>query len=199
MKKEKSILKILITNCLFLNVVCSGCKEIAFEREIKNWGVYGQQIPLPVQICTADSTIILACESCISLVEEICKHDGVDAAEAGEIVYDAFKQKLPVHVSLAYYQEALQNRIIVVPRIDSIYRNEGIKGIIENCFQWKGESWCLDEISYIPEYKSNRWSKSETDYIIYLLSLHKIYMTYLISDEVPIITFVLADRISNMP
>ena len=145
MKKEKSILRILITNCLFLTVVCSGCKEIAFEREIKNWGVYGQQIPLPVQICTADSTIILACESCISLVEEICKHDGVDAAEAGEIVYDAFKQKLPVHVSLA----------------------------------------C--------------WSKSETDYIIYLLSLHKIYMTYLISDEVPIITFVLADRISNMP
>lgn len=46
MKKEKSILKILITNCLFLTVVCSGCKEIAFEREIKNWGVYGQQILL---------------------------------------------------------------------------------------------------------------------------------------------------------
>ena len=184
MKKGKSILKILITNCLFVTVICCGCKEMAFEREIKNWGVYGQQIPLPVQICTEDSTIILVCESCISLVEEICKHDGVDATKAGEIVYDAFKQKLPVHVSLTYYQEALQNRIIVVPRIDSIYRNKGIKGIIENCFQRKDE-FC--------------WSKSETDYIIYLLSLHKIYMTYLISDEVPIITSVLADRISNMP
>ena len=58
MKKEKSILKILITNCLFLTVVCSGCKEIAFEREIKNWGVYGQQIPETILQRVQTQTIV---------------------------------------------------------------------------------------------------------------------------------------------
>lgn len=182
-----------------ITVACNGRRERAFEKEVKTWGVYQQQIVLPMLVYAEDSAVLLVCSSCHSLVEEVCKLHHVDSEEARAMIYDAFNRKLPLRVSCSFYQEALGSRIRVIPHIDSIYRKKGIKGIIGQFFQKKGKSLFLDETSFSPEYDSGRLLPAEEDYIIYLLSLHKMYIYHVLACEVPIVYTKLADRISEKP
>lgn len=200
MRKEKRILNNLkMISYLFIAIaVCSSCKQRTFEKEIKTWGTYQQQIPLPILMHAEDTPIIFVCISCAALVDEISKCNKIDEECAGAVLYDAYIQKLPIRVSSSFYQEHLDAVITVVPALDSIYRRQGIQGIINHCFRQE-EGWLvLDKTPMLP-YKPGRWSNTEMDYIIYLLSLHDMYIAYHWVDDVFYIVAALADRISDMP
>ena len=70
MRKEKSILNNLkMISYLFIAIaVCSSCKQRTFEKEIKTWGTYQQQIPLPIlmhaedQLMSAETIKVMALE-----------------------------------------------------------------------------------------------------------------------------------------
>lgn len=190
MKNVKSILLriILIFSILIVGtsiVACSDPKRMLLQEEIEIGRGYGRNILLPVLVYTENSPIIFISCTAIELCDEISEK-GINVYNVGKFLYNSWKRHLPIKVSSSYYQKAVQKDQIKVDLIaDSIYRRNGIRGIIDTYSIKKYGYFSFDHI--------------ESDgYIMYLLYLHDIYLVYETFDEAGIVLKVISPALSDL-
>lgn len=151
-------------------------------------------ISIPVLLCTDTSEVVLTDVSNMSIINEIRQYHNA-GNQAGEILYNAIKNNLPIQVSPAFFQEYASNsRIKMDIEIDSIYKKEGVKGLIDQYFKKEYGLLCYD-ITYM----SDKEFRPIPNYLIYLLHLHHIYIAYYEVDEVFAIITGIAEDISILP
>lgn len=190
--------KTLPIGCVILAMLCCSCRQWTFKKEIKTYGRYQQEIWLPILIATDSCPIKLVNTNCSSLIGDMRATQGIDFDKGGEMVYEAYCNQKPIRVSPKFYQAC--DAITVVSRIDSIYREKGVKGLLDSCFRRDKGGWYLDKGFYFPEHIV-KWSTSpkEKDYIAYLLSFHNIYIYTFMGGEAHIYGTKIADKISDIP
>lgn len=194
-RKRNRILEVLLLllYCT-LSYSCTSMKERNFEKEIKSGTMYRHGISIPVLLCTDTSEVVLTEVSNLSIINEIRQYHNA-GNQAGEILYNAIKNNLPIQVSPAFFQEYTSNsRIKMDIEIDSIYKKEGVKGLIDQYFRKEYGLLCYD-ITYM----SDKEFKPVPTYLIYLLHLHHIYIAYYEVDEVFAIITGIAEDISILP
>lgn len=189
--------KTLPIGCVILAMLCCSCRQWTFEKEIKTYGRYQQEIWLPILIATDSCPIKLVNITCSSLVRNMRATQGIDFDKGGEMVYEAYCNQKPIRVSPEFYQAC--DAITLVSRIDSIYREKGVKGLLDSCFREKDGHWYLNKGIFTPEYIELWTTSIERDYIAYLLSLHNIYIYSYMVGEVHFVYTLIANRISDIP
>lgn len=190
-KSASSLLSMFIIISL-----CSACdsKEKAFEQRIKEHSVgLLYDLVLPLLIYTNDSATLLVQTTRDSMVEEICDFSGIDEKNAKDILYDSFKQKIPIQVSPSFYNYCLNKCVIKVDlKVDSIYKKNGIRGIL-NCYYHQNENGLTYFDSFPPLMNEGTL---DIGYIIYLLSLHDTYICDFWIDEDCLIVRTIDEKIS---
>lgn len=159
------------------------------EIKMEPGSYYQGQIYLPLLIYTRELPLMLIYTDCLSITEEIREYNGIDDKSAGTYLYSSLKQKSPIQVSSEYYQKNKVNVIKVNQEMDSIYKNCGIVGILNH---YCDDDGTLETVSLNEEEKD--WG-----YMVYLLSLHDIYIAYFYGCEDPIMMLFIAKWISNLP
>ena len=201
MKIGRITLKEVISiNCLLMLcgiiIACSQSPQDAFEEEVKNGTYYQYNVALPLLIYATDEPIILIEGYCMSIIREISKHNNIDGDCASIILYNSLKQGLPIQVSERFYKRSIGDRIKVDFKVDSVYKELGIKGILDN-YCTKSDKLLILEKTH--EYERLQGKHLELGYIIYLLSLHDIYVAYFDGFEDHTLLIFIAKEISNLP
>lgn len=201
MRIERNTLSKLIRfNCLLLfygmTIACSQSPQYAFEEEIKRGTYYQNDVALPLLIYTTDEPIMLIEGYCMSIIKEISKYNNIDKNCASTILYNSLKRDLPIQVSEQFYKCSIEDRIKIDFKADSVYKEQGIKGILNNYCTKSDKLLVLEEI---PENERFQGNHLELGYIIYLLSLHDIYVAYFDGFEDHTLLIFIAKEISNLP
>jgi len=190
MKNEKVIIKIglaisLLTVCILVTS-CSDNWKTVLKKELEDSTLFGGSILLPLLVYTNDSPMMLIETYPLEMETELSKL-GVKTEVVGKIIYDSMNKHLPIKVSQKFYQNAYKhNRIKVNVAVDSVYQQSGIKGVVNTYFR--------NEYGFL---SLNHIADSSDSYIIYLLSLHNIYVAYVDFDEDAFTLKVIADILSD--
>lgn len=189
MKNAKAILIgvaiSLLTVCIFA-ASCGNNWRSALKEELEDYTLFGGSIPLPLLVYTNDSPMMLIKTYPLEIETELSVL-GIETEKASKIIYDAIDKQLPIKVSPKFYQNAYEHdRIKVDLAVDSVYKQSGIKGVINTYFQTAYGFLSLDHID-----------DSSDSYIIYLLSLHNIHVAYVDFDEDAFTLKVIADILSD--
>ena len=198
-------MKILSLFLILLFVLsCFSCMNKR-ERYLKNAIKWDAEIcPL---INSGNSEIILVCVSAQGLIDKLSEDFKLNNPE--EYLYMQMKNGSPINVSRKYYDEALKHnyRICADSVIDSIYKKNGVSGLIKKYFKigltesdtdktfilWNEEErFPLVGKKPYPAFGQN----TNRDYLIYLLSKHNIYFNSIEIDHISMI--ILSEELSDM-
>lgn len=197
-------MKILSLFLILLFVLsCFSCMNKR-ERYLKNAIKWDAEIcPL---IYSGNSEIILVCVSAQYLIDKLSEDFKLNNPE--EYLYMQMKNGSPINVSREYYDDALEyDRIHADLVMDSIYKKNGVSGLIKKYFKigltesdtdktlilWNEEErFPLVGKKPYPAFGQN----TNRDYLIYLLSKHNIYFNSIEIDHISMI--ILSEELSDM-
>ena len=197
-------MKILKLFLIMLSVLsCFSCINKR-ERYLKNAIKWDAEIcPL---IYSGNSEIILVCVSAQGLIDKLSEDFKLNNPE--EYLYMQMKNGSPINVARKYYDEALEyDRIHADLVMDSIYKKNGVSGLIKKYFKigltesdtdktfilWNEEErFPLVGKKPYPAFGQN----TNRDYLIYLLSKHNIYFNSIEIDHISMI--ILSEELSDM-
>lgn len=186
----------------FLMYSCScNMKQDNLKSIIYDEDLYYNEIILPLVISTSDSLVNIVCTTKNNILTEI--KDIYGGRVAKDLLYKSVKSKFPIEVSLQYYKKSKNKRVFMDNNIYDIYRQKGISAVINKFFKKINGSLVLSDSEEMFPIKDTEIYKGfghdiNIEFIVYLLSMHDIYLHYLWLDECGIIRVSIAENISNM-
>ena len=162
---------------------------------------YSDDVILPLMVSTPDSLVRLMCVTKISILSEIEKKYGKELAQ--DYLYNQIRLKIPINVSLKYFNEYKDHCIYMNQDIYRMFEDNNITDFVNHYFRKINGNLVIsesDEMFPVTNQEPNNGFGHDVniELISYLLSTHDIYLSYVWLDEDCITQISIAKKVSNM-
>ena len=182
---------------LFLIIFMSSCigEHKYLRRFVLERSIYWDGIILPVSIRTKDSATIIVAKTKDSMKRLLEQMNEKESPE--EILYNSLKENKAICLSTDDYNSLKEDIIVKDAQMDSIYREQGVKGLLETYFRKIDDTFVLSRTLWLGEDERTGFGEEiNTGYMSYLLSQNDIFLIYWLDCEYFIFSIYIANNLT---